>query len=187
MIILPRVTSATAAGRTILLVILAWWTWRFVSHPLDWEVMNASFLHLVNLPFHEAGHYVFLPLGEFMTILGGSLFQVIIPVVCAVAFARREDWFGMAVASWWAGESLVDVAPYIADARALQMPLLGGATGAEVEGHDWEAILGRLGWLHLDHTLGLGVHVVGSLVMVASLAVGAWLLLKGPRTQAVEA
>src|SRR5258705_269533 len=80
LIILPAVTSA---GRALLLALLAWWTWRFVSHPLDWEVMNASFLHLVNLPFHEAGHYIFLPLGEFMTILGGSLMQVIVPIVCA--------------------------------------------------------------------------------------------------------
>jgi hypothetical protein len=181
------VTSAATAGRAILLAILAWWTWRFVSHPLDWEVMNASFLHLVNLPFHEAGHYVFLPLGEFMTILGGSLLQVIIPIVCAVAFARREDWFGMAVGIWWAGESLVDVAPYIADARALQMPLLGGGTGAEVEGHDWEAILGRLGWLHLDHTLGMSAHVAGSAIMVASLALGVWLLLGSSRAERVEA
>ena len=184
LIILPAVASA---GRALLLALLGWWTWRFVSHPLDWEVMNASFLHLVNLPFHEAGHYIFLPLGEFMTILGGSLLQVIVPIVCAVAFARRDDWFGTAVGGWWAGESLVDLAPYIADARALQMPLLGGATGAEVEGHDWEAILTRLGWLHLDHTLGMTVHVAGSVVMIAALVFGTWVLLNGPGAEAVEA
>lgn len=38
------------------------------------------------------------------------------------------------------GQSLTDVAPYINDARALQLVLLGGRTGAEVEGHDWEAV-----------------------------------------------
>src|SRR5258705_3915357 len=159
LIILPAVTSA---GRALLLALLAWWTWRFVSHPLDWEVMNASFLHLVNLPFHEAGHYIFLPLGEFMTILGGSLMQVIVPIVCAVAFARRDDWFGTAVGRSWAGESLVDLPPYIADARALQMPVLGGATRAEGEGHDCRGILTRLGCVHPDHTLALTVPVTRS-------------------------
>ena len=154
-----------------------WWTWQFVPHPLDWVVMNGSFLHLVNLPFHEAGHVFFAPFGEFMHILGGSLGQIIIPVICAVAFARRDDWFGMAVCIWWAGQSLVDVAPYIADARALQMPLIGGGTGAEVEGHDWEAILTRLGWLRFDRTLGMGVHIAGSIVMIAALAAGGWALL----------
>ena len=42
---------------------------------------------------------------------------------------------------WWAGENMMDVAIYINDARALQLTLIGGQTGAEVEGHDWEHIL----------------------------------------------
>ena len=62
---------------------------------------------------------------------------------------EARDRYAAAVALWWAGENLVDMAPYVADARALQLVLLGGHTGAEVEGHDWEAILGALGWLHL--------------------------------------
>jgi hypothetical protein len=178
--------SPAAIGRAILLALLAWWTWQFILHPLEWLVMNSAFLHVVNLPFHEAGHVVFAPFGEFMHILGGSLGQVIIPIVCAVAFARRSDGFGMAVCVWWAGQSLVDVAPYIADARALQMPLIGGGTGAEVEGHDWEAILTRLGWLHLDHRIGMGVHIVGSVVMIAALGLAALALLNDPGGEAVD-
>lgn len=172
----PRVTNATTVGRAALLALLAWWTVRFVPHPLDAGRVIDSFLHLINLPFHEAGHIVFIPLGEFMTILGGSLFQIIIPIVCAVAFARRDDWFGMSVCLWWAGENLVDLGPYIADARALQLPLIGGQTGAEVYGHDWEAILEMLGWLHLDHKIGMGAHIAGSVIMIASLGLGGWCL-----------
>jgi len=168
--------TPTTIGRAGLLALLAWWTWRLAPHPLNWLLTNSSFLHLINLPFHEAGHVLFSPFGEFMTILGGSLMQVLVPVVCASAFWRQADWFGAAVCGWWAGESLVDVAPYIADARALQMPLLGGGTGAEVEGHDWEAILTRLGWLNLDRTLGMWTHVIGSIVMVAALIIAVWLL-----------
>lgn len=179
--------TPAAIGRAMLLAVLTWWTWRLLPHPLDWHRINASFLHLVNLPFHEAGHIFFSPFGEFMTILGGSLMQVLVPIVCAVAFMRRKDWFGAAVCCWWTGESLVDVAPYIADARALQMPLLGGGTGADVEGHDWEAILMRLGWLRFDHTLGMSAHVMGSTLMVASLLIGAWLLMNGSSAEPVEA
>ena len=131
-------------------------------------------MHVVDLVFHEAGHVLFAPFGAFMTALGGSLLQVMVPIVCAVAFARKQDGFGAAVAAWWAGQNLVDLGPYIADARALQMELLGGATGAEVEGHDWEAILTALGWLHRDRQLGMAAHVIGTLVMVASLAAAAW-------------
>ncbi len=172
----PRVTTAATIGRACLLALLAWWTAWFVPHPLDADRIGNSFLHLINLPFHEAGHIVFSPLGEFMTVLGGSLFQVIIPVVCAVAFIRREDWFAMTVCLWWAGENLVDLGPYIADARALLLPLLGGQTGAEVTGHDWEAILETLGWLRLDHTLGMAAHITGSVVMIGALAAGVWCL-----------
>jgi len=181
------VTSAAAIGRAILLAILMWWTWHVVPHPLDAERVVHSFLHLINLPFHEAGHVMFSPLGEFMSILGGSLLQILIPVVCAVAFARRDDWFGAAVCVWWAGENFVDLGPYIADARALQLPLIGGQTGAEVTGHDWEAILGRLGWLHLDHALGIAAHITGSVVMIAALTAGAWMLFKGRSAEGIEA
>jgi len=92
----------------------------------------------------------------------------------------------MAVCVRWAGQSLVDVAPYIADARALQMPLIGGGTGAEVEGHDWEAILTRLGWLRLDHRLGMGAHVVGSVVMIAALGLAALALLNDSGAEPAE-
>jgi hypothetical protein len=162
-------------ARGALLALLAVWTFRFITHPLNVSVINGSFLHLVNLPFHEAGHLFFAPFGSFLMSLGGSLTQVLVPVVCIVAFVRKPDLFGAAVATWWAGQNLVDLGPYIADARALQMPLLGGATGAEVEGHDWEAILHTLGWLHLDRRLGMAAHVIGSVTMIAAIATAGWI------------
>jgi hypothetical protein len=155
------------------MTLLAFWTWRFAAHPLNAFVIGGSFLHLVNLVFHEAGHVLFAPFGTFMTSLGGSLMQLIIPVVCGVALLKKPDAFGAAVAAWWTGQSLLDLGPYIADARALQIELLGGATGAEVEGHDWEAILTALGWLHRDRQLGMAAHVVGTIVMIASLLAAA--------------
>jgi hypothetical protein len=72
-----------------------------------------------------------------------------------------------------AGENLIDVAPYIADARALQLVLLGGKTGAEVQGHDWEYILATLGWMRFDRTLGLLAHRMGLLMMIGALVWGA--------------
>jgi hypothetical protein len=48
--------------------------------------------------------------------------------------------------------------------------LLGGRTGAEVEGHDWEYLLTALGWMRFDHALGRATHVVGTLVMLSALA-----------------
>jgi hypothetical protein len=168
------------AGRWVLIALLAWWTVQFALEPLDGGSTTASLLNVANLVFHEAGHVLFSPFGSFMTALGGSLTQVLVPVVCAIAFVRQEDRFAAAACGWWAGQNLVDVAPYIADARALQLVLLGGSTGAEVEGHDWEAILQSLGWLHLDRALGLGAHYAGLTVMVAALLAAGWFARRQP-------
>ncbi len=138
----------------------------------------ASVLHLPNLVFHEAGHVLFTPFGHFMSVLGGSLFQFVLPLGLAVAFLKQQNPFGAVVCTWWAGENLIDVAPYIADARALQLVLLGGQTGAEVQGHDWEYILAALGWMRFDRTLGLWTHRVGLLMMIGSLICGGIYLVR---------
>lgn len=159
--------TAKGAGRTALWIAFAIWTISLVRAP--GEMVMDSFMHLINLPFHEAGHIIFSPLGRFMTVLGGSLMQVLVPAVCAVAlYFQTRDPFGAALCVWWMGENLLDLAPYINDARALQLMLLGGPAN-EVEGHDWEAILDSLGWLHLDHTLAHTAHLIGATLMVAAL------------------
>ncbi len=51
--------------------------------------------------------------------------------------------------------------------------LLGGVTGREVEGHDWEAILGAVGWLTHATVLGQTAHRLGVVVMVGASVWGA--------------
>jgi hypothetical protein len=159
----------TRSIRWALVLGLAIWTIQFARTPLSDDAMN-SFLHLPDLVFHEAGHILFLPFGEFMTVLGGSLLQFLVPVVAAVAFVRQEDLFSASICAWWAGQNLVDLAPYIADARSLSLVLLGGRTGAEVEGHDWEFILTQLRVIHLDRQIGYASYALGIGIMVAALA-----------------
>jgi hypothetical protein len=164
--------NVTRLGRGLVLLCLVVWTWQFARAPMGAEVMS-SVLHLPNLVFHEAGHVLFSPFGHFITVLGGSLFQVLVPIICAIAFMRQRDRFAAAVCAWWAGQNLLDLAPYIADARALQLVLLGGHTGAEVEGHDWEYLLTALGWMQHDRTLGLAAQRLGLVVMAGAIGWGA--------------
>jgi hypothetical protein len=181
----PATSGPTGlAGRALLLGLLALWTAGFLRSGLNAEHLGGSFLHLVNLPFHEAGHVLFSPFGRFMMTLGGSLLQVAVPIVCAVVFlTKTRDPFAASAAAWWAGQSLMDLAPYIADARALQLVLLGGQTGAEVEGHDWEYLLQTLGWLHRDIAIGRASFAIGAVLMVAGLAWGAAVLVRQYRSQ----
>lgn len=159
------------AGRVALLLALVRWTWIFIARPMRQDVIGASFLHLVSLPFHEAGHIFFSPFGDLMMSLGGSLTQCLVPIICMIAFLTTSpNPFGAAVMAWWAGENLLDVAMYIDDARSLQLVLLGGKTGSEVEGHDWERILLLTGALHRDHQLAGIVQFLGAALMLGALA-----------------
>jgi len=166
-------------GRIALLLVLTWWTWRFLTLPFRQDIIGSSFLHTVSIPFHEAGHVLFSPFGDLMTSLGGSLMQVLVPIACAIAFLTTSpNPFGALVMGWWAGENLLDVAVYADDARSLQLVLLGGQTGAEVEGHDWEHILTVLGALHRDHQIAWALQIVGGLVMITMLGWAAVLVAK---------
>jgi hypothetical protein len=99
------------------------------------------FMHLVNLPFHEAGHIIFMPFGRFMMFLGGTLAQLLMPIICMSALLMTSrNTFGASASLWWLGQNFMDIAPYINDSRALKLILIGGVTGREVEGHDWENV-----------------------------------------------
>jgi len=166
-------------ARTLLWVLLGWWGLSLMLSSVDSNAAGESILHLVNLPFHEFGHLLFRPLGDFMTSLGGTLGQLLMPAVClGVLLAQTRDPFGASVALWWLGENLLDIAPYINDARAGELPLLGGNTGhsAPYGFHDWEYILGETGLLHLDQGLAKLSHLTGALVMLVALAWGGVLL-----------
>ena len=166
--------------------------WSFLTMSVGRSQMSPSFIHSiiynVNLVFHEAGHVVFIPLGRFMTILGGSLLQVLVPLLCTIAFLTRHlDPFAASVTLWWTGQSLIDLGPYINDARAQQMVLLGGFTGQDRPGyHDWNNLLGQLGWLSFDHTLANLVHYAGSALIILSLLWGLYLLLSQYSQQSAD-
>ena len=172
-----RFMSVALAARALGLALLAYWTWGMAAAPMG--SYSLGLVDMANLVFHEAGHIVFSPFGRFMTVLGGSLLQVLIPIVAAVSFVRQQQPFGSAICAWWAGQNFIDLAPYIADARALRMVLLGGRTGAEVEGHDWEFILTQLGMTHLDQQIGMASYALGLLIMIGALAFAARTILRG--------
>jgi hypothetical protein len=173
----PLVIGLKAA----LLLGLAIWGARFVFSSISSNYAGHSFMHLVNLPFHEAGHIIFRPFGRFITSLGGSLGQVLMPAVCLITLlVKTRDAFGAAVCLWWAAENFIDIAPYINDARAGIMPLLGGNTGrsAPYGFHDWQYILTETGLLRYDHVLARACHGLGTFLMLLAIAWAALVLYR---------
>lgn len=121
----------------------------------------------VDLAIHETGHLVFAPFGEFVSFMGGTLFQLIVPLAFIVSFLRRGDRFAAAVVLWWVAQNLWNISVYVADARSQVLPLVGGGV------HDWAYMLGRLGLLARDQSIAKTVHLAGVLVFGASIVL-AW-------------
>ena len=143
-------------------------------HPSDWRLIDG-----VNLVIHEAGHIVFSPFGEFMTIMGGSLFQVIVPLVFAGYFYFHRKPFSCALVLFWLGESLLNVSVYAADSVVMQLPLLGGDNSI----HDWNYMLEHLGLLRQTASIALVIRLLGTLSIVFATV---WAIYTARRTSKME-
>jgi len=169
----------TYYGRAAAWVLVTIWGLVLAATNYQDESLMGSFMHAPLLLIHEAGHVVFRPFGEFMTVAGGSLFQVLLPFGIGVAFlVKQRDPFGAAICLWWTGASMVDLSAYIWDALHPQLILTSGTTG-EDGGHDWIYLLGS----HVSSAHGVGkfVHHLGVVTMVGAIVWGAsWLWPRRP-------
>ena len=134
------------------------------------------FLDSVDLPIHETGHLVFAWGSEVITALGGTLFQLILPALFGVYFAVRRDWHAATVPLWWIGQNGWNIARYVADARAQELPLVGGGE------HDWAFLLSEWDLLGQDQVIAGRIRVAGLVLMVGAAVAGWWLIRREPRT-----
>lgn len=185
----PETNIVSLIGRILVLLVMTIWGVKFIFSSIMSNYSGSSFMHLVNLPFHEAGHVFFRIFGQFMMTLGGSLTQLLVPLVCLAAFLlKTRDTFAASVSLWWLGQSLIDLAPYLNDARSLQLILLGGVTGRDVDGyHDWQFILRKLGLLEYDHLLAMTAHMSGAFFIICALVWGGYMLFKQYKSVRAEA
>lgn len=136
----------------------------------------------ITLAFHEMGHIVFLPLGRTMTILGGSLTQLIVPSAAAIyLLVKQRDYFGVAVGGAWWSFSAFELATYIGDASHEELALVGFSGNPE---HDWSTLLTQWHLLNSDAAIATTVRVFAFVVCAASIALGGWLCVKMARSSA---
>lgn len=160
-----------------------WWQWRvplllFLAwdghrHFQDGEA--GGLFAGITFGAHEFGHLLFAFLGQFMAIAGGSINQLLLPVAAGVLFYHYRDYFGIAGAGAWLSSSLIDLARYIADARAFDLDLVGFG---EDSVHDWAWLLGRFGALPYDTRIASLTRGCAVVVLLLSLGFGAWLCLQ---------
>ena len=146
----------------MLVLPLAWWS-------LTWGTVFATwcFLDFVNLAFHEAGH-LFLGFGpSTLMFLGGTLGQLAVPLLLVFHFLlRRRDPLAAALCTWWFGQNFINISIYMADARALALPLVGGGD------HDWNELFFRFGLLGEPSVqrVSTATHALGVFVMLLGLS-----------------
>jgi hypothetical protein len=121
-------------------------------------------LDSANLLFHEAGHPFVGLFSQRLETYGGTMGQLTFPVVLAVSFWRKGEPISFAASVIWFFENWLNIARYMADARAQELPLVGGGD------HDWARIFGRWRVLNHDTQIAAFVRSVGWLGMIGACA-----------------
>lgn len=156
--------------------------------PLPQSMLYRLYYVGIITPLHEGGHFLFMFFGRTLHILGGSFWQVMIPLILFAAAVRQKSFF----AGVWlslAGTHLVALTSYIMDAPYRTLPLLGG----HKSGHDWYNLL--IHWQMLDDAEAIAdfAYYFGLLMGIAGMVVGVvWAIrqyLKPPQktTSALQA
>jgi hypothetical protein len=114
------------------------------THTTWWFIQN------VNLIFHEAGHMFLMFFGDTLHTLGGSIFEIGVPLTIMLYFFATQQYFSATFCAWWLSTAFLSVSIYAADAREQALPLLGG----NAVYHDWHTLLQSWGLLRYDDTFG---------------------------------
>jgi hypothetical protein len=102
---------------------------------------SVPFLELVDLAFHEVGHFVTYAFSDVVTAMAGSVAQVAVPLGLGLYFLIfRRDVLGAGLCFAWAAASAHTVSVWIANPGHEDLPLVGSHD-------DWGLALGPE---HLD-------------------------------------
>ena len=146
--------TSSRSARLALTILLAIYGFALLLHPGDYSLMDS-----VDLPIHETGHLVFAPFGELVQMMGGTLFQLIVPSVFVGYFVLRKDRHAASCVLWWVAQNCWNVSVYARDARAQELPLVGGGE------HDWAFLLATWNVLARDQAIARDVRFVGWLLV----------------------
>jgi hypothetical protein len=124
------------------------------------------FIDNANLVVHEGGHNLFRWFGPTLCLWGGTLLQWLVPFLLAVYFFTQRETAGFVFCLFFFFENWLYTATYMADARAMVLPLV--TTGdPEFAEHDFHAIFSSLGLLDYDTKIGMTVGLLGWCGMIA--------------------
>jgi hypothetical protein len=118
------------------------------------------FIDNVNLVVHEGGHALFGWFGYMPGLCGGTALQLLVPLMLASYFFVHRQAPAFAFCLFFFFENFLGVATYMADARAMALPLVT-IGDPEFVVHDWHAIFGSVGLLEYDTQIAAVVRFLG--------------------------
>jgi len=121
-------------------------------------------LDYANLIIHEGGHFFFSWFGDTIRILGGTLGELLVPLLCATYFFFQRETTGLAFSIFWFFENFPYIGIYMADSRTAALPLVGSGDS------DWEILFTQWGLLAQDQKIGAVTRTLGYLGMLATMA-----------------
>jgi hypothetical protein len=122
-----------------------------------------------NLVVHEGGHLLFAWFGPTLCLWGGTILQWMVPLLLAAYFFRERQTAAFVFCLFFFFENWLYTATYMADARAMVLPLVTTGDSDYVE-HDWNTIFSSLGVLAYDTWIAAIVRLLGWCGMLASTA-----------------
>jgi len=125
------------------------------------------FIDSANLVVHEGGHLLFRWFGATLCLWGGTILQWLVPLLLAAHFFRERQTATFVFCTFFFFENWLYTATYMADARAMVLPLVTTGDPEYVE-HDWNTIFTSLGVLPYDTRIAAVVRLMGWCGMLAS-------------------
>lgn len=120
-----------------------------------------TFLDNADLIVHEAGHLLFSYLGATMQLWGGTIFQLLVPLLLVISFAIRGQVPGVVFSSVAFFHNCLYIANYMTDALRRELPLVTVGAVADESDHDWVRIFSDLGVLSRAIQIGSATRWCG--------------------------
>jgi hypothetical protein len=170
--------------------------WRPISAPVLWAWIAFYILFLIyavsrhggylfidsaNLVVHEGGHLLFGWFGRTLGLWGGTILQWLVPLLLAGYFFRERQLAAFVFCAFFFFENWLYTATYMADARAMALPLVTAGDSDYIE-HDWNTIFSSLGVLPYDTKIAAIVRFGGWCGMLACTV---WLVTRLKPTEMI--
>ncbi|MBL8159096.1 hypothetical protein JNJ66_01430 [Candidatus Saccharibacteria bacterium] len=143
--------------------------------PQGTDNIAVNVMQTIDFGIHETSH---LAVGFFPPIivaLAGSMGEIMVGGLMTFAGFHSKNRFAGIFGMLWLMLACHSVGTYIADARAQQLQLVG--PGADPK-HDWHFILEQWNMLPADTAIGASVRGLGSLIGLAGLLLGLWIIIQ---------